>query len=312
VSETDAGFPVCHECLTVREVAAYLRVNEKKVYELVKEGALPATKATGKWVFPRHLVEAWLFDSAAVGILPDRLLVAGSDDPLLATALALLACDVGSSALVASSATGTRRGLELLSRRRIDLCGIHWGSAEASDAQHWRLVRAHSAHFQWTLVRMARREQGVILSSRLAGRVALEELATPDVRWVLREPGAGSRHFLQSTFRDRGLKLDTLTVTGTALSERHAASLVVQGRADCAPGVHGAAAEFGLPFLPLGWESFDLVMPQRVYFRRLFQDLLALMGGERGRAIAAALKGYDLSPMGQIVRDPDCAPSAST
>jgi molybdate-binding protein len=75
--------------------------------------------------------------------------------------------------------------------------------------------------------------------------------------------------------------------------------------------VRSAAAEFGLPFLSLGWESFDLVLPQAVYFRRLFQDLFALLGSERGRRLAAALEGYDLSPLGQLVNDPDVRPASS-
>ena len=293
------------EWLTVHEVAVYLRINEKKVYELVREGALPATKAAGKWLFSRRLLEEWLLESTHGGALADRLLVAGSDDPLLVSALAFLAADVGDSALVAVSPTGTRRGLELLSRRRANLCGIHWGSAQASDAQHWRLLRGYTGHTGWTVVRMARREQGIMLSSRAATRENLEALVTPDLRWVVRQAGAGSQHFLRSTFNDRALNLDVLSVADTALTERHAASLIVQGRADCAPGVRSAAAEFGLQFLSLGWESFDLVLPQSVYFRRLFQDLLALIGSERGREIAAALQGYDLQPLGRLVTDPD-------
>jgi len=46
--------------LTTREVARYLKVNEKKVYTLINEQQLPATKVTGKWVFPKHLVTRWL------------------------------------------------------------------------------------------------------------------------------------------------------------------------------------------------------------------------------------------------------------
>jgi putative molybdopterin biosynthesis protein len=303
--------PEAHACLTVQEVAHYLRINEKKVYELVKEGNLPATKVTGKWLFPRRLVEEWLLESAHAGVLADRLLVAGSDDPLLAAALTWLAADVGDTALVALSLTGTRGGLELLSRGRANLCGIHWGSCEASDAQHCRLVRAFPGYRQWTLVRMARREQGVMLSPRVAGRGPLEALAVPELRWVLRQPGAGSQHFLRSTFHDLGLKLDTLTIADVALTERHTASLIARGRADCAPGVRSAAAEFGLAFLSLGWESFDLVLPRGVYFRRLFQDLVALLGSERGRRLAAALEGYDLGPLGQLVNDPDIRPGIS-
>jgi excisionase family DNA binding protein len=300
-----ASSPQLPECLTVPEVAGYLRINEKKVYELVREGNLPATKATGKWLFPRRLVEEWLLESAHAGVLADRLLVAGSDDPLLATALTWLAANVGDTALVALSLTGTRGGLDLLSHGRTNVCAIHWGSSEASDAQHWRLVRAFSGHPQWVLVRLARREQGVMLAPGLAGRSQLEALAVPGLRWAFRQAGAGSQHFLRSKCHDLGVNLDALNVVDIALTERHAASLIARGRADCAPGVHSAAAEFGLPFLPLGWESFDLVLPRSIYFRRLFQDLVALIGSERGRRLAADLEGYDLAPLGQIVNDPE-------
>lgn len=303
--------PEPHACLTAQEVASYLRINEKKVYELVRDGSLPASKATGKWLFPRRLVEEWLLESTHAGVLADRLLVAGSDDPLLAAALIWLAADLGDAALIALSLTGTRGGLDLLARGRANVCGIHWGSSEASDAQHWRLVRAFPGHPQWTLVRMARREQGIMLASHVAGCRQLEALAVPELRWALRQPGAGSQHFLRSTFHDLGLKLETLSVAEVALTERHAASLIARGRVDCAPGVRSAAAEFGLPFFALGWESFDLVLPRSVYFRRLFQDLVALIGSARGRRLAADLEGYDLGPLGQLVTDPAAAPASS-
>nr|MCU0973755.1 substrate-binding domain-containing protein [Burkholderiales bacterium] len=232
-------------------------------------------------------------------------------DPLLAAALTWLAADVGDAALIALSLTGTRGGLDLLSRGRANVCGVHWGSSDASDAQHWRLVHAFPGHPQWALVRMARREQGVMLAPNLAGRGPLEALAAPGLRWAMRQPGAGSQHFLRSRFHDLGLKLDTLTVAGVALTERHAASLIARGCADCAPGVRSAAVEFGLAFLSLGWESFDLVLPRSVYFRRLFQDLVALIGSGRGRRLAAALEGYDLGPLGQLVGDPAAAPRSS-
>ena len=46
--------------LTTKEVAQYLSVNEKMVYTLVSDKKLPATKVTGKWLFPSHLVDQWI------------------------------------------------------------------------------------------------------------------------------------------------------------------------------------------------------------------------------------------------------------
>ena len=46
--------------MTTKEAAVYLHVNEKMVYSLIADKGLPATKVTGKWLFPRQLVEQWV------------------------------------------------------------------------------------------------------------------------------------------------------------------------------------------------------------------------------------------------------------
>lgn len=291
--------------LTVREVAEHLHLNEKKIYALVKEGAIPATKAAGKWLFPRRLVDEWLLESTHGGVLADRLIVGGSDDPLLTAAVAELAARLQGSALVALAPTGTRLGLALLSQRRANVCGIHWGPAAAADRRHAQLVRGFPGFRDWTMVRLARREQGVLLGAAAAGAAELGSLVAPSVRWAMRQEGAGSQHFLSLALTERGLAVDDASVVGLALTERHAAASVAQGRADCAPGVRSAAAEFGLGFLPLGWECFDLVLPKAVYFRNLFQQLLDVLRGAPTGGLAAALNGYDLEPLGRVIPIPE-------
>lgn len=291
--------------LTVREVAEYLHLNEKKIYALVKEGAIPATKAAGKWLFPRRLVDEWLLESSHGGVLSDRLIVGGSDDPLLAAAVAELAARLQGSALVALAPTGTRLGLALLSQRRANVCGIHWGAAAAADRRHAQLVRGFPGFRDWTIVRLARREQGVLLGAAVAGAAGLADLVAPHVRWAMRQEGAGSQHFLALALAERGLAVGEASVVARALTERHAAASVARGSADCAPGVRAAAAEFGLGFLPLGWECFDLVLPKAVYFRHLFQQLLEVLRGAPTGGLAAALNGYDLEPLGRVVPIPE-------
>lgn len=301
----DAPAPPGEAFLTVHQVAEYLHLNEKKIYALVKEGAIPATKAAGKWLFPRRLVDEWLLESTHGGVLADRLVIGGSDDPLLAAAVAELAARLQGSALVALAPTGTRLGLTLLSQRRANVCGIHWGPAAAADRRHAQLVRGHPGFRDWTLVRLARREQGVLLGTAVAGAAALGELARAGVRWAMRQEGAGSQHFLSLALGEAGVGIDDAAVVGRALTERHAAASVAQGRADCAPGVRSAAAEFGLGFLPLGWECFDLVLPKAVYFRNLFQQLLDVLRGAPTGGLAAALNGYDLEPLGRVIPIPE-------
>jgi len=295
------------EYLTAKEAAAYLHLNEKKLYELAATGAVPATKATGKWLFPKRLLDEWLLESAHGGAMTDRLVVGGSDDPLLAAAISVLAADLAGEALVAYSPTGTRLGLELLSRRKANVAAIHWGPVESSRTVHAQLVGAHPGSRDWAIVRMANRAQGVILRPGFTEADNLSALAARRARWAMRQSGAGSQHFLESSLREIGIDVDGLEVTGLALSERHAAALVARGEADCAPGAASAAAEFGLAFLPLGWEAFDFVVPRAVFFRSLFHQLLDTLRGERLRPIAAALAGYDLSDLGRVIAGPEGA-----
>lgn len=298
--EDDRGSPA-GTYLTVKQAAEVLHVNQKKLYALIQEGGLPATKASGKWLVPRRLLDDWMLEQAHGGVLTDRLLIGGSDDPLLATAVTLLANEIRDAALVAICPTGTRLGLELLAGRRINVCAIHWGLAEHSRTAHAQLVAGFPGGRDWAIVRMGLREQGVVLARGRADVRALAELARPGVRWAVRQEGAGSQHFVRLMLRDQGVAPDAIRGEHVAYSERHAAALVAQGQADCAPGVRSAAEEFGLAFLPLGWEAFDLVVPRAVFFRSLFQQLLELLRSERLRVVAASLKGYDLAQLGQLV-----------
>ena len=79
------------DLLTTAEAARYLRLKERKIYDMVAEGAIPCTKITGKWFFPKAELDRWLAANVQRpagmprGELPP--IVGGSHDPLLEWAL---------------------------------------------------------------------------------------------------------------------------------------------------------------------------------------------------------------------------------
>src|ERR1700704_3079164 len=78
------------DLLTTDEAAVYLRLSERKLYELVANGAVPCTKVTGKWLFPRAALDRWLVAGLVLPALaqaPAPPIVGGSHDPLLEWAL---------------------------------------------------------------------------------------------------------------------------------------------------------------------------------------------------------------------------------
>jgi len=288
--------------MTVRQVAGYLHLNEKKVYALVNDGKIPATKVTGKWLFPRALVDQWVLESSHGGVLTDRLLINGSDDPLIARAISYLAIEMRAHALISYTSTGTELGLSLLSKHRADVCAIHWGPAEESRRRHPALIQQYPQHHDWVIVRAFLREQGLMVSPEYPlAAPDVSELFLREVRWAVRQEGAGTQRFLKEILAQHGVDPSTLHVTSRAGSEREAASLIAMGQADVAPGIRGAATEFGLDFYPIGWEAYDFALYRSVYFRTLFQKLMDFLRSDKGQHLAKLLGGYDLGDCGLLI-----------
>jgi putative molybdopterin biosynthesis protein len=288
--------------LSVKQVAEYLDVHEKKIYALAADGVIPATKITGKWLFPRDLIDQWLMESSHGGVLADRLLIAGSDDPLLYRAIMQLVNEVQGRALIGYTTTGTQLGLSLLARRRADVCAMHWGPAGESEQRHLAVVRQYPQQREWVIERVFYRQQGLILAPGMRPADGdLTPLFASGVRWAMRQEGAGSQRYLRETLARHGVDPSALRVTARAHSEREAAALIAMDQADVAPGACAAAAEFGLEFLPIGWEAYDLVLRRGVYFRTLFHKLRELLRGDECQRWAQLLGGYDFSDSGKLI-----------
>ncbi|MFO8154360.1 substrate-binding domain-containing protein [Thioalkalivibrio sp.] len=288
--------------LSVKQVAEYLNLHEKKVYALVSEGKIPGTKVTGKWLFPRELVDKWMLESTHGGLLSDRLVLAGSDDALLHRVIPRLADRMRSHALVSFTPIVTRLGLELLQAHRVDACCVHWGPAEESQTRHPALIRSFPQHRQWVIIRAFRREQGLILNRSVAERhSSLEQLLQQDLRWVMRQQGSGTQRFLREHLGYHGSEPCSLKGVAVAHSERESASLIAMGEADATAGTRSAAREFDLAFLPTGWEAFDFVLNRSIYFRTLFRELLSQIQSGDSRREADRLQGYGLAECGEMV-----------
>jgi len=269
---------------------------------MASEGAIPATKLTGKWLFPRVLIDRWLLESCHSGLMNDRLILSGSDDPLLQAAASRLTQKLGTRALFSYTVTGTRLGLDLLAQGHADACAIHWGRAAESHRRHPALLQQYTQSKNWILVHLYRRQQGFILRQQDYERLQdNRQLFSATTRWVVRQEGAGSQRFLGEWLAAQAQPMESLNIVQTAYGESEVASLVSRGEADIGPGTLSAAKEFGLGFIPVCEESYDLVVPRNVYFRRLLQQLFEFVQGVEGAELANRLQGYDLSQCGRMV-----------
>src|SRR5215831_13670488 len=122
--------------LTVAEAARYLRLNPRSVYVLAQRGGIPASRVTGKWLFPVHLLDEWLEASARhrgaadrpvhgrAALPPGSLFLAGSDDPALELLPDALRGQAAAPVLYTAT-LGSVGGLEALAAGRADVACAH-------------------------------------------------------------------------------------------------------------------------------------------------------------------------------------------
>ncbi|WP_027532833.1 helix-turn-helix transcriptional regulator [Bradyrhizobium sp. WSM3983] len=292
------------EFLTTSEAADYLRLGERKLYELVTNGAIPCTKVTGKWLFPRHELDLWVLSGMArpAGMLTAEPppVVGGSQDELLDWSLRESGSGLG------SMTEGSARGLERLQRDEVMAVAVHFHSLDAegnlaSDASATALRDAPDLH-DALLIAFVRREQGLVLPpgnpKRLRG---LSDVLALGSRMAMRQQGTGAQMLLDVLLTRAGASArDLRRVETPALTGPDFAEMVRAGQADCGVATRAAARSAGLDFVPLVWENFDLAMRQRSYFRPAMQALIRFLSERRLLQRAEELTGYDASPAGQI------------
>ena len=281
------------ELLTTREVAALLRIKERKVYDLVAAGEIPHVRVTGKLLFPRALLDAWLLRHseahAASRAWPD--IVAGSHDPLLDWALR------ESGAGLATFFDGSLDGLERAASGDAIAAGLHLVEHEGWNVGH---IERRLAGEPVVLLEWAHREQGLILPpgnpAGIDGPAGLKGR-----RLIPRQREAGSFLLLQRLLEAEGLSLDALEVASPpARTEADVAIAVADGKAEVGLGLAAMARQFRLGFVPLVRERYDLLVWRRAYFEPPLQRLLAFCRTSAFAAKAGDLCGYDISGFGRV------------
>jgi excisionase family DNA binding protein len=289
------------EYLTTAEVSDYLRLKERKVYELASEGRIPCVRVTGKWLFPRRLVDQWLlahveYAEPGVGAPPPG--IAGSHDLLLGWAVRESGCEL---ALLTS---GSGEGLARLVDRRAVAAGLHL--IDADGAYNVAALKASRAPGDVVLIEWARRVQGLVVApGNPHGLAAAADIVTKKVRTARRQDGAGAQALLERLLVQGGTEAAAVAwVRPTASSETDLAGLIADGAADCGLAIEAAARRFRLGFVPLHVERFDIAIRRRDYFDPPFQTLLAFTRTAAFVRRAADLGGYDVSGVGRVSYNP--------
>jgi len=257
------------------------------------EAAALLRRAGGKLLFEASALQAWVAAQSSgtlesVGADPPPI-IAGSHDPLLEWALRQ------SRSELALSAYGSTDGLDRLVARRASAALLHIPDPQG-EGFNLAALRSRAPSLPLVALQWARREQGLVLARGNPRRIrGLADLSRGRHRVALREPGAGSHLLLLRLLREAGLSLSTLrTSSAPAAGESDIAQAVAVGAADAGFGIRAAATAAGLDFLPLAWETVDLVVWRRMVFEPPMQALLAVARSRSFGQQAARLGGYAL------------------
>ncbi len=294
--------------LNTREVAELLNINEKMVYSLVSEKGLPATKVTGKWLFPRHLVLQWLenetinYPKEANPLPPYHglLVVSGSNDLLLDKTLTLFNREYPDHAAVFGN-LGSLGGIQALRR---NLCHIASSHLLQEDEKDYNFGYAGEELGQLpAVVNFCQREQGLFFAKGNPKKIkGVEDLMQKGIRIVNRPVGTGTRVLLDGELKKKELKGEKIDGYHVEFQRHLDVGLeVLSGRADAGPGIRAVAGMLDIGFLPIRWERFDLIIPKDRFFDKGIQLFLGLLRQPAFRNLVKNLQGYDLTHTGEMV-----------
>ncbi len=300
--------------LTAEEAARILKISKYTFYELVKRGEIPVQRVGRQMRIDPDALDRYLSGNPNPG-LPERtaetanvspaagpaLSFTGSHDPVIDLLREFMQHSVPPVALSASY-TGSMEGLIALYKRQTDFAGIHlWD--DSSEDYNLPFVRYVLAGEPATVINLVQRIQGWLVPPGNPLRLgAWNDIAKPGLRFINRQKGSGTRVRLDAFLRKAGIS--PASINGYEREETThfgVACRVANAEADAGLGVQSAAATFGLDFVPLFHERYDIVCLQETTRTPLYQQLLSVLRSAPFHHAVHSQAGYDTSLTGKIL-----------
>jgi excisionase family DNA binding protein len=296
------------EFMSVGEAARYLGINEKKLYFLANANKIPSTRVTGKWIFPKQLIDRWIEDSASkITPIARRttrpaavLLAAGSDDPSLSVLQEFCRGHEGTPSVFMAT-VGSGAGLQSIRSGIADFATAHL--LDPARPVSGRRAAQESVPNGTVIVQLFYRELGwLVQEGNPLGIESVGDLARSKVRFVNRQVGSGTRiYFDQQLMRARVSGKRIAGYDETVSTHLEVGLRVLSGRCDVGLATRTTAQLLGLEFVPLTRERFDMFVPNDRFLTKPMQNLLSVVASQEFRKRVDALGGYDVSESGRIV-----------
>jgi putative molybdopterin biosynthesis protein len=298
------------ELMNTKEVAKYLDIHEKQVYALIKSGRIPATRATGKWIFPRKLIDEWVESKAGEGLaqakqkgkkIAGALLAAGSNDPVL-DILQTCVRKAYPDLYLFSANMGSMNGLDALNNGHTDIAWSHLLDPESGKYNVPYLSTLLPA-IKAVVVNLFYREIGFITAPDNPHCINwFDNLTKENLKFINRQKGSGTRVLLDYHLGRLGLSTDHINGYGEEVYTHFEVGLsILSGEADVGIATSAISKLLGLSFVPITRESFDMVLDQSTFFQKGVQAFMDVLNSSGFRKRVEKLGNYDFGDSGKIL-----------
>ncbi len=298
------------EIMNTKEVANYLGIHEKQVYALIKAKRIPATRVTGKWIFPKKLIDEWIEKNARQGLAEVRqrsqkisgaLLAAGSNDPILDMLKTYLRRSFP-EIYIFSANIGSIDGLKALNDGLTDMAWTHLFEPETGEYNIPYLSRL-LPKIKAVVVNLFARELGFLVAPGNPLRIkGFADLARKKIKFVNRQEGSGTRVLLDYNLKKLQISSSLIKGYENEVYTHFEVGLSILSReADVGIATIAISKLLGLSFVPITQERFDMVLDQSTFFDQKIQAFIEILNSPDFRRRVEPISNYDFKNSGKII-----------
>ena len=310
IDESNGGESMSEEIMNTKEVAKYLGIHEKQVYALIKSKKIPSTRVTGKWVFPKNLIDEWIETNAKTGLEQARqksrrvegaLLASGSNDPILDMLQTYMKKSYPEF-YIFSANTGSTDGLKALNMGYTDIAWSHLYDPKTGE-YNIPFLPTYLPNVKPVVVNLFYRDLGfVTLPGNPIRLKGFQDLTKRGVRFINRQKGSGTRLLIDQRLIDFGISSSKIEGYSDEVNTHLEVGLSILGKTANVGIATMAVSKFlSLDFIPITKERFDMIQSQETFFHKGVQALIRLLHSEEFRQKVEKIGGYDLKDSGRVI-----------
>ncbi len=203
---------------------------------------------------------------------------------------------------LSSSNVGSLGGLTALQRGLAHFAGSHLLDTQTGE-YNFSYIERYLRKTPVRVVQLAMREQGLLLAKGNPKKITgIEDLLRPDVSFINRQAGSGTRVLFDYSIRQMGLSADRIRgYEQEEFTHMGVAIAVLSGRADAGMAIYSSARALDLEFIPVARERYDLVIAESAWSDFKIRTTLDVIVSDSFRETATEMGGYDVSNSGMVM-----------